>query len=120
MHYSCSISTDSFVLNVEQAVVFNLMTNFLANMRNRSKVVLAAHQVPEQTIERVLVALRVLTALYEIEKQPSHIAVEELLRLAENDEERTMALDDLACLVIKRELPSLDGSRGTPTPGSTE
>jgi hypothetical protein len=36
-----------------------------------------------------LVTLRVLTALYEIEKQPSHIAVEELLRLAENDEERT-------------------------------
>jgi hypothetical protein len=66
-----------------------LMTNSLANMRNRSKVVLAPHQVPEQTIERVLVALRVLTALYEIEKQPSHIAVEELLRLAENDEERT-------------------------------
>jgi hypothetical protein len=88
------------------------------SMSTRSRVVIAAHPVSEDTIERVLVALRVLTALYEIEKQPSHIDVEALLRLAANDEERMMAPDDLACLIIKRELPGLNRYRGALATGT--
>jgi hypothetical protein len=71
------------------------------------KVWEGALPVEQDSGERILTALHVLTALYEMEKKPSSSAVEALLLLAENDHERLMAPDDLACLIIKRELPHL-------------
>jgi hypothetical protein len=84
------------------------------------KVWEGALPVEQDSGERILTALHVLTALYETEKKPSHTAVEALRRLAEDDQERLMAPDDLACLIIKREVPHLKFPSGVRIKGGTE
>lgn len=59
--------------------------------------------------DRLRTALQVLSR-FSAYRRPTENETRELILLAETDEERTMPLDDLACVVIKRECERIAGT----------